>query len=711
MNRGLNRLAGLPTHDRYLDSLERCQQIAREEFKAVSGYFQRCDSHMARLVQAYDALVQGTPGGDGGRVRGELRKLQVSLQTRYVQLQALRQRNLLDKRKQFDLYHVMLFGRTMAGKSTIREAITRGDGSTIGKGAQRTTRDVREYTWNKLKIVDTPGFGAFGGEEDTQVAREVLERVDTVLFMLNSDSIQETTFEELEHIRRLNKPVMFVLNVKKDLENVGNRRRALRDPAKYVYKEDDLAEHVRRLEQLMQRAGMNPAHVRIIPIHAQAAFLSTRSADEEREALSRLSRLDELLAALCLEIELHGPVRRVQSFLDTALHHIGSQLGLLLAQVDELEKLQPQYEAGKNRIAAWRGKLQRDLPRLLRSEVNDAFKPLEDSVADFVDDHIEKEGFEGQWKRHCEKLKIEQDVESRAHALAEQLTEELAEFGKEMTEGISLGAAMDQTFGAKGFDAWDYKRIGGWGSAIIGVLSTIAFLNSWNPVGWALAGVAALFSFASIFSDSRSSKLRQAKQQARDRLLESVDDCKKKTRETLQQWVDKRLIGEMIVGAEQQLNAFASGLAVLQKAIRDTRADLGQLEAEINARLLHRTAYLLSGSHQALPDLRRLVRTPGFAFYALVADGLRDTALLRRMGEVLKERIELVAEGPSKSILERLFRGLAQSVEMVGEREAVLHAYRENLPKILGKQHRRIKLAAALTRCNIQTKEVENRHA
>jgi ATPase subunit of ABC transporter with duplicated ATPase domains len=43
-------------------------------------------------------------------------------------------------------FSVTLFGRTMTGKSTLMEILTHGKGESIGKGAQRTTRDVRTYT-------------------------------------------------------------------------------------------------------------------------------------------------------------------------------------------------------------------------------------------------------------------------------------------------------------------------------------------------------------------------------------------------------------------------------------------------------------------------------------------------------------------------------------------------------------------------------------
>ena len=40
---------------------------------------------------------------------------------------------------------VVFMGRTLAGKSTLYEALTDGDGRRIGTGAQRATRDCAEH--------------------------------------------------------------------------------------------------------------------------------------------------------------------------------------------------------------------------------------------------------------------------------------------------------------------------------------------------------------------------------------------------------------------------------------------------------------------------------------------------------------------------------------------------------------------------------------
>ena len=48
-----------------------------------------------------------------------------------------------EKKQKLSNFSITLFGRTMAGKSTLMEILTNGDGKSIGLGAQRTTRDIR----------------------------------------------------------------------------------------------------------------------------------------------------------------------------------------------------------------------------------------------------------------------------------------------------------------------------------------------------------------------------------------------------------------------------------------------------------------------------------------------------------------------------------------------------------------------------------------
>ncbi|MEI0739031.1 GTPase [Paenibacillus sp. JTLBN-2024] len=128
--------------------------------------------------------------------------------------------NSIDRKKEhLSTFTVTLFGRTKAGKSTIREALTNGDGESIGKGAQRTTRDIKEYYWNNLRIIDTPGISAYEGEEDVRIAESIIDESDLILFLVTNDSIQETEFEKLIQLKSQNKPIIILLNVKVDIDD------------------------------------------------------------------------------------------------------------------------------------------------------------------------------------------------------------------------------------------------------------------------------------------------------------------------------------------------------------------------------------------------------------------------------------------------------------------------------------------------------------
>ena len=85
-------------------------------------------------------------------------------------------------------FSITLFGRTMSGKSTLMEILTEGDGASIGKGAQRTTKDIRTYAWNNMEITDVPGIGAFEGDDDEQLAFDAAKTADLILFLITDDA-------------------------------------------------------------------------------------------------------------------------------------------------------------------------------------------------------------------------------------------------------------------------------------------------------------------------------------------------------------------------------------------------------------------------------------------------------------------------------------------------------------------------------------------
>src|SRR5258708_634032 len=142
-------------HRRALDA---CSRVAREEFAIAKAALVNAEQIGFGLKSSVAAISRRAPH-DGAAVedaRARLEELEAKFDATVTKSLSATRSALEAKHAALNRFTVTLFGRTMAGKSTIREALTRGDGSTIGVGAHRTTRNAREYPWNSLRIIDTP---------------------------------------------------------------------------------------------------------------------------------------------------------------------------------------------------------------------------------------------------------------------------------------------------------------------------------------------------------------------------------------------------------------------------------------------------------------------------------------------------------------------------------------------------------------------------
>jgi len=148
----------------FKEALEQCSVTARKAYTRTVEYTKQAESILQKLsdnLSVTTAQLLNNKDAKQFEFAGVLTEIVSELQQLSTkEIEALVS-SLNTKRKHLEDFTIALFGRTKAGKSTIREALTRGDGGTIGKGAQRTTRDVREYRWQGLRLLDTPGIEAY----------------------------------------------------------------------------------------------------------------------------------------------------------------------------------------------------------------------------------------------------------------------------------------------------------------------------------------------------------------------------------------------------------------------------------------------------------------------------------------------------------------------------------------------------------------------
>src|SRR5438309_3061031 len=126
-------------------ALEECRkaarrgyEIAKENLQESAKAINRASKSLSQCLKSLENATVRTPG-----IVVQLKAQRADVVDGLEQLQRASDSALEERRKHLDSFSVTLFGRTMAGKSTLMEILTRGDGRSIGAGAQRTTRDVR----------------------------------------------------------------------------------------------------------------------------------------------------------------------------------------------------------------------------------------------------------------------------------------------------------------------------------------------------------------------------------------------------------------------------------------------------------------------------------------------------------------------------------------------------------------------------------------
>jgi tRNA U34 5-carboxymethylaminomethyl modifying GTPase MnmE/TrmE len=368
-----------------------------------------------------------------------------------------------------DGLRVVLMGRTMAGKSTLLEALTDGDGSRIGDGRQRFSRDVHErpvgsaFGLEGVVLVDTPGVGAKDGEEDYELAFSQVPTADLVVWVAANDSTQEETAAALRALAVLGKPVIVTLNCRVDLDHPAKILDFLEDP-EFGFGESE--GHLRVIERHLAAFGVS--RVGAVLTHAEAAHRAKRDAAASRALLAR-SRVHDLVEALREEKDRLGDQRRLLRTIDATRSLAHDDLIVVLSQQQALSVL-------IDRETSITDDLDKRLGRVLAKGQEDA----QQAVIEVIDRR-------SRW--HLS-LDVEDDVERSWAREMELLSEELMEALQE--SGNQLASEVESTF-ERVQSEWEaipvpesaLDDIPGFGSA---------HANRWLKVGaGAIVGLALLF--------------------------------------------------------------------------------------------------------------------------------------------------------------------------------------------------------------------------
>ena len=379
-------------------------------------------------------------------------------------------------RSRLSVFSVALFGRTMAGKSTLMEVLTHGSGKSIGNGSQRTTRDVRSYEWNGLSITDVPGIGAFDGQKDEDKAFEAAKTADLILFLMTDDGVQSQEAECFRSVLELGKPVVCVMNVKVCVDEA--------DDADFIAEDIDEAFDPDRLGAIRaqflkygEMAGQCWEDIPFVFTHLRAAFLSQQSGEySRRRLLRRASRIDSLTDCIADLVSARGPFFRAKTFLDSVLRPTNEAVELLLNR-SVLNAAQTAVIADRRKeYSTWLMRFEKNCYDRVSTFVNETKSSLYTEASDFAAEHIGDDKADAEWKKFVKSL----GTETAAKAVLSELDAEAREGARQLTEAtgkelkFTLEFTSEMTLKSKRI--LNIRRIFDWSATLIGGGLAIAAL-------------------------------------------------------------------------------------------------------------------------------------------------------------------------------------------------------------------------------------------
>ena len=158
------------------------------------------DTHLDQARDSLELLLQDK------RLPPEAR---AELADDFSQVQAM-----LDKLEHGHI-HIAVLGRVSVGKSSVLNALI-GEQRFSTSALHGETKHNEMAHWNEqesgsLFLIDTPGINEIDGEARERMAREVSQRSDLVLFVIDGD-MTDSEYNALQELAQEHRPLLLVLN-------------------------------------------------------------------------------------------------------------------------------------------------------------------------------------------------------------------------------------------------------------------------------------------------------------------------------------------------------------------------------------------------------------------------------------------------------------------------------------------------------------------
>lgn len=616
-----------------------------------------------------------------------------------------------------NVFSITLFGRTMVGKSTLMEILTHGDGKSIGKGSQRTTRDIREYRYKDtgMKITDVPGIAAFEGKVDEETAYKAAEKSDLVLFLISDDAPQDAEAKCLKKIIELGKPVICLMNVRANLDINTNMSLFKRDiRSKMVEGLDRLNEIKEQFWEYGKKYGQNWRRIPFVYVHLKSAFAAQQPEFAEyKEILEKLSMFDRVEKLIESEVIKNGPFYKNKAFLDLPSYK------LLEVSKTLLEQSAMNGEQGRTLISK-RRKFSKNIKQFKDSSHKkiDLFttrmtNELKKEVADFAEIHYDDTNASQEWKRVYEEYELDKKAHQLLIEIGDECKSQINEIRREINAELKFTHRFMKDRSLDMENIPDFGRMFRWANTIISAGIAIAsFFTAGVGAAIISTGVSILGFFGIEIFDDREEKIRDAREKLEKKLEENIERTMSKINKNMKFTIDKRLVKGQLNRALWTLDKVVDTFFSLSETQQNLAEELNGELLRINKMIVEKGLNYLEIDVE-MGRIDKVAREPGIALMFVLKDGTRLPSNVKKdLGNLMKESVwfSFTKDKVYSTLLQILGKGINRQdirLESIKGVERIVHI--SNYDQLDAQQQSRIILAQQLTNL-VFMKEEENKN-
>lgn len=385
-------------------------EIAQCNLTNIKNIIQNIDDNFIKADNEQYILKRISNSGLINVQREELNKLKTKILGIENDILSLSQRK--------DKFSIVIYGKTMVGKSTLMAILTHGNDDCIGKGAQRTTQNIRHYEWKGLKITDVPGVCSFGGTEDDELALEAAKAADLIIFMITNDAPQADEAKCLAQLKDLGKPVLGIVNVKYAY-NEERRKFSIHKIKECLNKKSDLDDICEQFKEYANMYNQNWSDIPFVYTHLKVMYYSQKKTpiDEELYELSNFAEVEKMILE---KIKLDGRFLRFKTYIDSVAVPYQEILSYLYEKSSENVIEYLKWNELEIKIEKWKTKFEEEAYDKISTYHRIAHEKMRRKIEYFVENNYENSNVSEEWKNVVKKSQISNEYVTVLKELAKE---------------------------------------------------------------------------------------------------------------------------------------------------------------------------------------------------------------------------------------------------------------------------------------------------